>query len=314
MLPVRTIQAIQHQKKVLGADEPVFSAQQVQQFQLPIDKLMFGGEQMAFDTTKPNTQYCALCEYFLHFIQEALATPKNEENIKRAVAQTCQRLPKTIVGQCQSFVNQYGDALIALLIQDIDPASVCPSINVCERTYTNGQCPLCLFAFQEAEALIENNRTQANIESKLNVLCDHLPEQLKDECTEFIHDNSKALIDSLLKKYTPEKACIRIHMCTPQEEMFIYALGSKRTNMEIGKFQQANVADNARYLLSHFVLSVETNEIEDNTFNGREKDDIEISSPECLLCEQLMKEVEKKASSDKSRVRQPNNQVHLYRH
>lgn len=259
LLPVKTVQAIA-EKKVLGADEPVLSAQQVQSFQLPIDKLMFGGQQMEFQTSYRDTQYCALCEYFLHFLQEALAAPKNEvspaervtvrtiliapfpqDKIKHAVAESCQRLPKTIVGQCQSFVSQYGDALIALLIQDIDPASVCPRLNVCERTYTNGQCPLCLFAFQEAEDLIKDNRTEANIQNQLNVLCDHLPDQLKDECTEFIRDNSKAFIDSLIQKYSPEKACIKIHLCTPQEEMFIYALGSKRTSMAIGKLDEARL-------------------------------------------------------------------------
>lgn len=77
LLPVQTIQSIE-KKKVLGADEPVFSAQQIQNFQLPIDELMFGGQQMEFQTVKRDTQYCALCEYFLHFMQEALATPKNE--------------------------------------------------------------------------------------------------------------------------------------------------------------------------------------------------------------------------------------------
>lgn len=299
LLPVKTLDTIQKKKFVLGADEPVYSTQEIQNFQLPIDQLMFGGEQMAFQTTKRDTQYCALCEYFLHFVQESLADSKNEEKIKRTVAESCQHLPKTIVGQCVSFVQQYGDALIALLIQDIDPAQVCPRLNVCAPAYTNGQCPLCLFAFQEAENLVADNRTEANIENKLNTLCDHLPDQLKDECTEFIRDNSRALIDSLLQKYTPEKACIRIHMCTPQEEMFIFALGSKKSSMDIGEYELTKIALNGEIMM-HFSAS-ETNEIEDSTFNGKETD-IEVSTPECLLCEQLIKEVEKKATNDKSRV------------
>lgn len=161
LLPVNTAQQMS-QRKVLGANEPQFSAQQIQSFQLPIDKLMFGGEIMQFQRKTGDTQFCALCEYFLHFVQESLASPKNEENIKNSVAHSCERLPKSIVGECQGFVSQYGDAVIALLIQDIDPAVVCPRLNVCARTYSNEECPLCLFIYEQVEAVIENNRTKVS--------------------------------------------------------------------------------------------------------------------------------------------------------
>jgi saposin len=277
MLPAKTAQQVS-ERKVLGANEPQFSAQQIQSFQLPIDKLMFGGQIMEFQRKNGDTQFCALCEYFLHFVQESLAAPKNEEDIKNVVAHTCERLPKSIVGECQGFVSQYGDAVIALLIQDIDPAIMCPRLNVCARTYSNEECPLCLFIYQQVEAVIENNRTKENIKNKLNTLCDRLPSSLKTECSEFIAENAEALIDNLIKRYSPQVACVKIHMCTPKQEMLIGALGSKRTSM-----------------------AIETNEIEDNTIDGVEAN-VEISTPECLLCEQLIKEVEKKASNDKSRA------------
>lgn len=113
----------------------------------------------------------------------------------------------------------------------------------------------------------------------MNTLCDHLPTQLKTECSDFVAENAEALIDNLIKKYPAQEACVKLHMCTPKQEMLINALGSKRTSM-----------------------AIETNEIEDNTIDGVEAN-VEISTPECLLCEQLIKEVEKKAANDKSRVR-----------
>lgn len=112
----------------------------------------------------------------------------------------------------------------------------------------------------------------------MNTLCDHLPASLKTECAEFIAENAEALIDNLIKKYPAQEACVILHMCTPKQEMLINALGSKRTSM-----------------------AIETNEIEDNTIDGIESN-VEISTPECLLCQQLIKEVEKKAANDKSRV------------
>lgn len=77
LLPVKPLQPIPP-KKLLGADEPQFTAQQIQSFQLPIDKLMLGGQMMDFQKNNKDTQFCAVCEYFLHFMQETLASPKNE--------------------------------------------------------------------------------------------------------------------------------------------------------------------------------------------------------------------------------------------
>lgn len=81
LLPVKTIQTLNPPKKLLGLDEPHYSVQEIQNMQLPIDKLMLGGQQMQIQTTQGDTQFCTLCEYFLHFLQETIASPKNEVNI-----------------------------------------------------------------------------------------------------------------------------------------------------------------------------------------------------------------------------------------
>lgn len=62
-------------RKKLGANEPKFTQQELQQMALPIDRLM--GAANPLDLVEGGEK-CALCEYILHFIQEALATPANE--------------------------------------------------------------------------------------------------------------------------------------------------------------------------------------------------------------------------------------------
>lgn len=58
----------------------------------------------------------------------------------------------------------YGDAVIALLIQDIDPAQICPRLAVCERKapLSNEKCPLCLFLIQEVEEILQKDRSKVN--------------------------------------------------------------------------------------------------------------------------------------------------------
>lgn len=91
---------------------------------------------------------------------------------------------------------------------------------------------------QEAEEVIKSNRSQENIKKVLDGLCNYLPTQLQSECSDFIRDNSPALIEKLEANYPPEQICIYVRLCTPKEEMLIYALGNKRSGVNIGNDHQ----------------------------------------------------------------------------
>lgn len=99
------------------------------------------------------------------------------------MAETCDKLPDAITETCHTFVQTYGDAVIALLIQDIDPKDVCPRLLICPnnskdfevfapepviepmevtinaKNSGSEKCPLCLFAVQEAITLINGDKT-----------------------------------------------------------------------------------------------------------------------------------------------------------
>ena len=47
-----------------------------------------------------------------------------QESIEAAVKNVCQFLPKDLAEQCQDYVDAYGDQVIALLQQEIDPSIV----------------------------------------------------------------------------------------------------------------------------------------------------------------------------------------------
>jgi hypothetical protein len=54
-----------------------------------------------------------------------------QEEIKKYVESVCTILPKTVRQQCKMFVEEYGDLVIALLAQSLDPKEVCSAIKVC---------------------------------------------------------------------------------------------------------------------------------------------------------------------------------------
>lgn len=302
-------------KKILGENEPVFSAQQIQSFQLPKDVLLLDTDQLSAHVgqTKGN-QFCTLCEYFLHFVQDALASPVNEENIKNSVLGMCHKVKQEFQGECEQFINMYADAVIALLIQEIDPSQVCPKLNVCVRTTStaNEKCPLCLFLVQDLEEQLQLNKSKQNIEDKLHLLCDRLRDDLKPECVDFVNTYTAELVDKLATDFTPRQICLYMKCCTEKEETLIENIGDKASFNDYRTYFASLSRYDSIYKLSFvffslvllllFVIHNEFDCVLSVVTNTIYEIDPQFSAPECLLCEQLVKEVERKIKDDKSKV------------
>lgn len=293
-------------KKLLGENEPKLSAVEIQQAQLPIDRLM--GAPLSLNLVE-NGKFCTLCEYFMHFVQEALSEPANEDEIKNVVGTTCDKLPKAIRSECHSFVDLYGDAVIALLIQSMDPREICPQLRMCPAAREDIEifapaqidvtidanagkdkptCPLCLFAVTQLEETIKNDRTKENIKQALSKLCSHLSPKLKMECTDFVDTYSAELVEMLVSDFTPQEICVYLKLCVDQRPDL------SLLNMEFDH-------DFRQQQRPHY--DIETNEIADNTVNGQITVDHQatVTSPECLVCEEMVKEVEKRVKNKKSK-------------
>lgn len=86
--------------------------------QLPVERLM---PQSIIQQSK---EMCQMCELFLHYMQVEITNPVSEKEIKDFVKHACNNLPQSVRGQCDSFVDIYGDAFIAIIAQKIDPSQV----------------------------------------------------------------------------------------------------------------------------------------------------------------------------------------------
>lgn len=47
-----------------------------------------------------------------------------QEKVKTTLEKVCKKLPESISEQCTQFVDLYGDAIVAILAQEIDPSQV----------------------------------------------------------------------------------------------------------------------------------------------------------------------------------------------
>lgn len=167
-------------KKFLGEDEPILTNDQIAQAQLPIDVLLGAPN---YNQLVGGGQYCMICEYAAHFIQTTLAEEKTEAEIKQLLKKMCAASPKKLHTVCDEFVDNYGDAFIALFIQEIDPNQICTAMFVCStqkntdaeviietagdgvtinggRRYGAEKCPMCLFAVAQAQAAVKSDKSK----------------------------------------------------------------------------------------------------------------------------------------------------------
>ncbi|SPP80857.1 uncharacterized protein LOC117583804 [Drosophila guanche] len=279
----------------LGANEPKFTQDELIGMQLPIDHLMGAANP---STLVEGGELCTICEYLLHFIQETLATPATDDEIKHSVENMCTKFPRGVAGQCRNFVEMYGDAVIALLIQGLNPREVCPKLQMCPHNLDNKEdievfhpvpvttgdqqdqptCPLCLFAVEAAQSKIRDNKSKDNIKKVLAGLCAHLPNKLRAECVDFVNTYSNELIDLLITDFKPQEICVQLKLC-PKTKNYLDDMGISMEDDESSSSEE---------MIFNEVGSFENLPIEvvfEKDYNG---------APNCLVCEELVKTVEKK--------------------
>ena len=276
-------------KRRLGDNE-----QPIHLMPLPIDHLM--GPKFTSGLVDGG-QWCTVCQYFLHFIQEELSDAKNEDEIKEAVGRTCDKFPSGMRGNCHNFINLYGDAIIALLVQEVDPRELCPQMKLCP---TNGAdvevmspdmmdveineqakptCPLCVLVVKEAEDYIKNEKTKDSVKKALDKVCSRLPPKPQLQCTDFVQTYYDELLEKLISDFAPKDICTELQLCPA-------LIGNLNFKVGIEK------ADKIEYIGGG---NIDTNEIPDFTVNGQPINMQEtVASGECMLCTEVVSGAESK--------------------
>ena len=54
---------------------------------------------------------------------------KLQDEVKNVIGKVCKKLPDAVQGTCHEFLNTYGDAVVALLAEAIDPSEVSISVS-----------------------------------------------------------------------------------------------------------------------------------------------------------------------------------------
>ncbi|XP_026733389.1 uncharacterized protein LOC113497828 [Trichoplusia ni] len=253
---------------------------------------------------------CSFCQYFLHYLQVEISDTKTEDEIFQAVDKACDRLPQSVNDECKQFVTQYGPAVVALLVQNIDPSTICPAIGICPKTEEvrrvdinseKSNCPLCLFAVEQLETMLKNNHTEDSIRHALDNLCTHLSTKLRTECVDFVDTYTEQLVEMLVANLNAQEICVFLKLCKDEVKDPL-----KITDSAIRKYHDKPHLRGDRNnfrgksLLPASMLAttpkkdhdIETNEIFDNTVNGRPMQLASSQKTVCVICEFVLKQID----------------------
>ncbi|KAG7155148.1 Prosaposin-like 2 [Homarus americanus] len=169
---------------------------------------------------------CVMCEFALHFLQNMLEQKDTREDIEEAVEKLCDMMPRTIAEECDDYVEAYGDQVIELLAQEIDPSQICPMLHLCpavtETQVASSQgedvsCVMCEYAMTTLEEFLKDDKTEENIRNALDKLCGMLPKSVTVDCKTFVDTYSEQIIQMLIDDLTPDQVCIQLGLCKPKE-------------------------------------------------------------------------------------------------
>lgn len=91
--------------------------------------------------------------------------------------------------ECDQMVDMYAPQIINKTIHGYPPATICADIGLCPNSST---CFMCKTALTALYVIIGENKTEANIEAKLEQLCNNLPEP-----------NGEAFVDCAMVTFHP---------------------------------------------------------------------------------------------------------------
>lgn len=165
---------------------------------------------------------CVLCEFIMKELDSLISQNSTEAEIVAALEKVCSMLPSSLKTSCDDFVKTYGKAIIDMLLQEMDPATICTALGLCQSSRiqmpasvpNDVRCVVCETVVQYLESLLEENATIAEIEAALKKVCNFLPESLQPECNFIVQLYGPYIVQYISQDLTPQQVCSMAGVCS----------------------------------------------------------------------------------------------------
>jgi len=174
-----------------------------------------------------NSPTCVLCEYVLHELQQYIQDGQTEEQIKEKVEAICDHMPGVIKKECKSFIDTYEPAIVAFLVNEIEPTEVCPMLHLCDKQdetlnlqssgllslRSSSNCEMCEFAINEVFSILKDKDDQDMVKNVLESICYRLPNSIERNCENFVETYTSTIINLIINGLTPDEICSALDLC-----------------------------------------------------------------------------------------------------
>ncbi|XP_056018469.1 prosaposin-like [Ostrea edulis] len=233
--------------------------------------------------TQPKAgELCDLCQMAINELDTMISKNSTAQEVEQALISVCSRLPAQYKDECSDFVKQYAPAILDLIGQELDPLTVCTFLKLCtsgskkldmnkpmKPVSSEAECAICELAMKEVDSILQGSQVKEEIESALKSVCNRLSSaDLSKECTSFVMQYTEMLIN-LLVKMPPKEVCSTLGLCTAAKSP-------------------------AKQELHHVKLTSMKN-------NGLLHQNKVSTSPQCVVCEAVMTELDNILKENRSR-------------
>ncbi|KAL0205961.1 hypothetical protein P9112_001268 [Eukaryota sp. TZLM1-RC] len=168
-----------------------------------------------------NSIPCSLCEWVVGNVQSKISEDTTKEQIISLVGTACKYVPSSISTKCGELIEEYGPALIDLLVDRFPPHVVCSSIGLCHEEFVEYddnsiQCSICTWVIGNIEAKITDETTEEEIIQFVEQVCNVVPHSMQDVCHNMIQEYGHMIIEMLVDRFPPEVICASIGLCKDQ--------------------------------------------------------------------------------------------------
>eukprot|EP00092_Neocalanus_flemingeri_P033617 GFUD01036545.1.p1 GENE.GFUD01036545.1~~GFUD01036545.1.p1 ORF type:complete len:893 (-),score=233.50 GFUD01036545.1:245-2923(-) len=240
-----------------------------------------------------NSPTCVLCEYVLHELQQYIKDGQTEAQIKKTVEAICDQMPGVIKKECKDFVDTYEPAIVAFLVNEIEPTQVCPMLHLCDQQEkmnnleatglislkSDSSCEMCEFAMDEVFSILKNKDDQDMVKNALESICYRLPNSIERNCEDFVEKYTSSIINLIVTGLTADEVCAALDLCASTE---VGSVQTVPTPVEVG---------DSTCILCEYVITTIDSMLEDKANEAQIKAALE------TVCSILPKSIEKQCDN-----------------
>jgi saposin len=164
---------------------------------------------------------CAVCELVVQVVESYVENNATQSEIEQALEAVCKDLPNPYKTECMLIAKSYLPQIIQWLENNEPPHTFCIQLNLCSYKnevkrkveQTSPTCTVCTTVVTVIENYLNSNATFAEIEAKLDDVCNAFPAPYNGECVLTVAAYAPQIVAWIDANEPPATFCASVGLC-----------------------------------------------------------------------------------------------------